>query len=336
EVQEISYAREADVIRELESMDGLDALVWLSQGVREEVKSGWQQSRTVGLTVNRGAFGQTLFSRDDLSAAGEYNVSAGPGVIFLAASQSHSDGTDGQPDAGSLWGRLDDGDRLVVGLSGDADVKEVLESAVAFFDVLLDGTSTLADALEAGTAALGSGATLVSNAYEPSSVTWLEGYDQIWDTVGFTPSNVQAVIPITATPYCGAPGATKTAGDEGHTQPFADVVFDGPFFEGNRVTELTGLSVDVTIRGVVTGFNEGDRVLVEVFGNFDDDYRGYHAFGEGTIREVELDDEGVYTVHFNGAAHTSPYDNSLGEECVLNNPQISTTTSVRAKLVMTP
>ena len=87
---------------------------------------------------------------------------------------------------------------------------------------------------------------------------------------------------------------------------------------------------------VVTGFQENDRVLLEVFGNFDDHYRNYHAFGEGTIREVEIDDDGTYTVHFNGAAHTSPYSNSSGEECVLNNPQISTTTSVQAKLVLTP
>ena len=52
EVVEIPFAREESVILALEDLDAHDALIWLAQGVREERKANWSQSRrSLGPTV---------------------------------------------------------------------------------------------------------------------------------------------------------------------------------------------------------------------------------------------------------------------------------------------
>ena len=225
--------------------------------------------------------------------------------------------------------------RILVGIKGSARAPEILAAVQAFLDLFLSGNSSLEAALLAGTGELSGGAELVSNQVNLEQ-TWLRSWEAVWDDVAFTPSSIQAVIPITATPYCGPPGGTRTAGTEGHTQPFTDITFDGAYFQGERLYEGGGLSVAVHLQGVVSGFQEGDKVLFEVYGDFDKDYRGYHAFGEGEIKEVETNDDGHYIVHFDGPAHTAPFENADGQSCVLNTPQISTTTSVRAKLTLKP
>ena len=73
-----------------------------------------------------------------------------------------------------------------------------------------------------------------------------------------------------------------------------------------------------------------------MWGDFDESFRDFHAFGEGTIQEVSQDDDGVVTVGFNGNAFATPYTNDAGESCVLNGPKIQTTTSGLAAFVLTP
>ncbi len=337
EIVEIPYAREESVTIALEELDAHDALIWLAQGVREERKANWTQSRTVGLTVNRGAYGEAMMGRDALSDAADFNVSGGPGIVFLAASQSYSDGTEGQPDEGSIWERLQDGDRIVVGLEGHADVDRILLAAQAFFDIYMAGDTSLSDALDAGSIQLdGTGARLVSSATD-ESVTWLRRFDDIWDDLGFEAKSGQLIVPITAIPYCGPAGGQRTPKLESYTQPFInEISFDGAYLEGTRQVDFSEYSVDVTMRAMLTGFEKNDRIYVEVFGDFDKEYRAYHAWCEGVIRDTNLLENGGKELQFNGPCHTTEYNDNLGQICVLNTPQMSTTTSVMATLELVP
>lgn len=339
EIEEWQYAREEDVHEVFEQLHHNDAVVWLTQGVRQQVKDEWREARTVGLTVNRGGFGDATMDRNAIEDAVAFNVAAGPGVVFLAASNSYSDGTEGQPDSGSIWQKLQDPDRIVVGIEGEADVARIIASAAAFFDSFFGGEATLAEALVAGTAALqGTGASLQVNQLEvDQDRMWLRTYNTVFEQLGFIPSSAQIRIPIVATPNCGPPGGPKTLGLEDHTQPFADITFDGAAFSGHREYSGAGLEVAVDIIGVVSGLTPGNRVLIEVWGDVDEQYRGFHAFGEGIIQDVLTDDEtGVVEVKFDGRAFATTYTNDLGEECSLKDPRLQTTASEKATIVLTP
>jgi len=54
------------------------------------------------------------------------------------------------------------------------------------------------------------------------------------------------------------------------------------------------------------------------------------------IGSVASDDSGKVTVSFGGVAHAAEYPDAGGDECVLNNPRIATTTSGLGKLELTP
>ena len=338
QVLEHQYVREATLQSTFEGMDGMDAVVWLTQSVREETQGDWRASRTVGYTANRGGFGDTTLDRNELDSLLNFNLAGGPGLIIIAGSATYSDGSEGQPDAGSAWDRISDRDRVVVGVEGIADVRTILDAVETFLEAYLSGEVALGDALELGSTPLaGEGARLKSNQLDIDlDRTWTPASSTVWDDIGFFPSNAQLRIPIAAIPYCAATGQPRQPGDEDQAQPFADVTFDGASFEGSQSTSLTGLTVEVGMRGTVTGLDVDDRIFLEVWGDFDESFRGFHGFGEGIIREVTTDDDGVVTVGFNGVAFATPYTNDKGESCVLNGPKIQTTTSSLASIVLTP
>lgn len=331
EVVEIQYVREDEIAAALRDLDYLDTVVWLAQGVREEVKSGGREYRTVGLTVNRGGYGETMMTRDDLSEIWDENVAGGPGLIVLAASNSYSDGTTPQPDNGSVWHRLSGTARILVGVQGHADVAQILTGTAAFVDAFLSGDKTLQESLDAGNEALeGSDARFITNAQDTSQ-RHLESYDALWDQAPFAPSATKINVPIYALPLCDG-----SMGDEGFATAWAEITFGGAYFEGRRAPDQLPY-VDTNIRGIVTGFDVGDHVYIEAYGGMDkEQYQDFHVFGEGTIKEVETTDEGVYIMRFDGPAHAAPYTNDQGQTCILNNPVLQTTTSQLATLELTP
>ena len=148
-VEEIQYAREDTVRDSLRALDNLDAMVWVSQGVREARKTDIEY-RTVGLTVNRAVYGETLLTRQDIEEMYFDNVANGPGILFLAASNSHSDGHPDQPETSSLWKKLEDTDRILIGVKGHAETNAIIRSAAVFFDSYLRGGIELRDANKRG------------------------------------------------------------------------------------------------------------------------------------------------------------------------------------------
>ncbi len=328
----INYASEADVLSALAELDGMDAVVWLGAGVRVETQGGGAAFRTVGVSVNAGVFGDATLTGARLQEATRLNVGGGPGLVVLLGSNTYSDGTDGQPDNDSLWERLIDGEGILIGVRGSADVADQLAAAQRLFAAL--ATSDDVDAaLARANDGLPAGAEFRVGR---DAQRWPVSSASVWASKPLTPSTVQVTLPVTAVPYCAPAGQPKQPGTASFTTAFADVTFDGASFEGRRTFDGGGLSVDTTIVGTVTGFEVGDRVYVELFGTFDGNVSDFHGFGVGTIREVETDDDGVFTASFNGLAHTTEYTNDSGEECILNNPQLSTTTSGFATIKFTP
>ena len=344
-VTELQYVREDTLQETFEGLDGMDAVVWLTQGVRQLTQGNqdeWRASRTVGYTTNRGGFGDQTLDRDAVKNLLNFNLAGGPGLVVIAGSASYSDGSDDQPDSGSAWQKLNDRDRVVIGVKGLAGAEAILEATEAFLDAYLSGEVSLEDALQLGSLPLAeSGASLESNQFDIDlTKTWTPSASSVWSSVPFYPNAAQIRIPIAAIPFCVAPdapaGTARQPRDEDQAQPFTEITFDGASFSGASETALTGVTVAVNVQGTVTGFEPGDRVFLEVWGDFDDSFRDFHGFGEGTIQEVSTDDNGVITVGFNGTAFATPYTNDLGESCVLNGPKIQTTTSGLAAFVLTP
>jgi|GEM_PF-2236044 len=335
-VTNIDYAREADVTATLRDLDVLDAVIWLSQSVRQETQGGGRTYKTVGLTVNRGVFGDLTFDRGALAAPLSGNVGGGPGLLFLAASGSYGDGSADQIGSGSVWDALDGLGSVIVGIEGEADVADVLRAAAAFVDAWKDGATPLSEALAAGDAALtATGARLRSN-QDDESLTWNRPDADIAAEMPISFSQARLTAPFTATPYCGPPGGQKQPGTSTFTTAWADVTFDGAYFEGHRELDSSDLTVDTTLRGVFTGFTVGSRVQLEAIGDFDKNFRDFHGFGEAVVESVETDDNGKVTISFTGVAHATEYSDGDGNACVLNNPRLATTTSGLGKLELTP
>ena len=337
-VDEHYYVRESTLQETFEALDGMDALVWMTQSVRQETKGDWRASRSVGYTVNRGGFGDHTLDRDAVKEALNFNLAGGLGLVVLAASASYSDGSEGQPDSGSAWEKIKDRDRVVVGVKGLASTEAILLAVAAFLDAYLSGEVSLEDALQLGSVPLaGEGASLESNQFDVDlDKLWTANAAAVWNDLSVFPNSAHIRVPIAAIPYCAAEGQQRQAGDEDQAQPFTDIEFDGAYFSGASETSLTGVDVRVNVVGTVTGFEPGDRVFLEIWGDFDESFRDFHAFGEGTIQEVSTDDSGVVTVGFNGNAFAIPYTNGEGESCVLNGPKLQTTTSGLAAFVLTP
>ncbi len=329
--EELRYAREDDVVSALRDLDLGDALVWVTQAVRDEAMSGGRAWRTVGLTVNQGGYGDATMDRDALTEAWEANLLSGPGLLFLAASNSYSDGSDLQPDNGSVWRRLEGSFRLLVGIEGDAPAPAIIESARAFLAAWYGDGASLADALAAGDVPLApTGAKLHANTQVLDARAPASDAD-LWTEVPWQPSSIRLTVHITAIPYCRTGDGPMQPGKEDFATAFADITFDGASFQGHRA------SSDTTLRGFVTGLEVGDRLAVEFFGNLNKaQFQDIHGFGEGLIQQVITDDQGRLVVSFDGPAHTSEYTNDQGQTCVLKDPQMTSTTSELSTLVLTP
>jgi hypothetical protein len=337
-VEEIQYVRENTLQETIRTLDNLDVAVWLSQGVREVRKTGANpQYRTVGLTVNRAVYGEAMLTRQDIETMWSDNVANGPGIFFLAASNSYSDGHPDQPESSSLWMKLEDTSRILIGVKGHATPNAIIRSTAMFFNAFLSGETTLGKAIQQANGALAeSGAQLLSN-QDDLNQKYLRSYADVWNNAPFTPSGVRLTVPIVGTPQCGEGDGPKSPREEDFATAWADITFDGAYFSGNRKIDSQTLKVDTHIRGVITGFEEGDHVYIETYGDMDKaQFQDFHAFGIAVIEKAELNDEGKYVIEFTGPAHVAEYHDEDGYNCVMVSPSLATTTGVPATLVLTP
>jgi len=331
-VQQTSYVREGTILPLLEDLDHMDAVVWLSQGVRQEVISG-SEYKTIGLTVNRAAFGEATLDFQQLKPAADANVAGGPGLLILAANNSYSDGSANQPASGSIWQTLDDGQRTLVGVQGEADVNRVLAAVEKFVDLYLTGDIGLADAIDqANTVFAGTTALLRTN-QDDGLQRYLKSYDSVWAEAGYTPTSARLTTYIAATPYCDDGPQTNS-----FAAAWADVTFDGAYFEGSRADKVdNAYTTSTNVRGVLTRLEVGAAIFVEFWGGLDKaQFQDTYGFGEGTIVGVETLDDGNIEVTFNGDVNAAPYTDDRGQTCQWSTPKLTTTTSAPSKLVLTP
>jgi riboflavin synthase len=331
EVIEVAYAREEDVAEVLGSSDALDVVVWLTQSVREMKKGDGSSWETVGVTVNRGGFGERTLDRNELGEIASGNLAGGPGVLVLVASQSYGDGSTAEPGQGSIWVKLDGLAPILIGVEGKVDIAE----AVAGVKTLLrewSGGATLEAALAKAKGSL-EAASLRSNAPGQSRLPASSAAILASAPIAF--KKAQLTVPFTAVPYCGSPA---TPGPEDMATAWAYVDFAAGSFTGHRVG--AGDQGETWLQGVVTGFAIGDRVYLEAWGDLEAAFQGFHGFAATTIESLTTDDAtGVVSIGFKGLpaeTHTTPYRNDLGATCALSNPVVSTITGHPGTLVLTP
>ena len=100
--------------------------------------------------------------------------------------------------------------------------------------------------------------------------------------------------------------------------------FDGPFFQGSRVS--AEVELDVSVQGVVTGTSAGDHVYLWIEGDLKKSVQMISVYGTGTIID-KTDADAPMRIFFDGEATSGPYYNEEQHTCYLISPTFSGTTS---------
>ncbi len=322
-VQSIQYARPTDITGFLRGGSPLDVLVWVGASVLEDMGDG---HKTIGMTVNRGGFGDETLPASAVKEAFKNSPFGGPGLVILVGEQSWGDGSGHEMDNLSLFKEFSEGgNRTIVGFQGRGDTVHLLDAANHFANHYING-DTLGDSLAAANDVLighGSSATMTSNhATEPERL-FLGRLDKFWGDLG-DPQGVQTTLYVSVTNKCEGVGGTFYSEPENQANFFVNVDFEGPFFEGSRVS--SDVELDVTVRGVVTGTSTGDRVYLWIEGDLKKSVKMVSLYGMGTIIE-KSDEENPMRIFFDGEATAGPYYNEELHTCYLISPMFSGTTS---------
>ena len=319
------FATSGDIINRLQSGSPLDVLVWVGASVLEDMGGGDQ--KTVGMTVNRGAFGdETLTAKEVKDALGN-SPFGGPGLVVLVGEQSWGDGSGYEGDNLSLFKELTvGGGRTVVGFQGRGDAVHLIDAANNFVAQYINGVS-LGESLDAANTVLskhGSAATMVSNHSDEPDKTLLGRLGEFWGSYE-VPKAVRTTIYVNLNNKCTDDGGVNWYSEsESQANFWVDVNFDGPFFTGQKVS--TDVELDVTVQGVLMGSQPGDRVYLWIEGNLKKSVQLITIYGVGTILEMG-DEEKPLRIFFDGEVTAGAYYNADGHTCHLISPKLSGVTS---------
>ena len=325
------YARAGDVDYILTHAHPFDAMVWLAQGVREEAKTNAVYN-PIGLTVNAGVFGDTLYDRTRIEEMLDVNPLQGPGVLVLAGCETMGDGNGGGEMDKSVPVSLDNKARLLVGFKKCGDARDVLMATELFIDGYLGG-KTAGDSLADANAYLSGEKSdlemvLLPDA-DPESV-FLTDVSKFWDRYtddgvpgdSFFNSNILIINKCT----------NPATGEEYQEDEFFatawsnEIAWEGPFFSGER--QNPGNDVDFTIEGALLEIKEGAHFFFVVKGGLKPEVQELVLYGTGEIIGTVVDDEKPqeFEIEFKGQGNASGYKNKEGHQCVMQPPLLKTTT----------
>ncbi|MBT9559311.1 MAG: hypothetical protein IV100_24970 [Myxococcales bacterium] len=318
------YAR-AEVLDEVFGRGSpADALIWIGAAVREPMGDA---RKTIGMTVNRGLYGDATYKASTVETFLEAHPFGGPGLVVLLGEDTRGDGS-GQDDAKlSLFAELSDtaGHRTVVAVRGRAAPAEILAAGDRFAESFFGGAD-LAAALDAGTAAFTGDATLVTDRNTPKDIVFLRELDGFWGGTAPTGGTSTHILVLSA--VCVDDGGAGTT-EEANLNVFSEVTFDGPFFSGSRQFENGGASLSLTVSGVLLGKQPGDGLFVKFGGDLAADVSGLTLYGTGAVSDKK-DAEKPNRVYYDGTASTSTYQNAAGDTCTVKTPNLSGKTNDQA------
>ena len=322
------YARPKVIEDALLKTSPFDVLVWVGASVREDMSGS---HKTVGMTVNRGVYGDETFQAASVKDLLKKATLGGPGLVLLIGSESRGDGSSQAEGNLALFKELSGSEtRTVVGFDGKGDAAHLLEGASAFLQSWFSGQKLTA-AIAAGNAALearGATATMVTNRLSSAEKLTFPG--KLADFWGGKPSPkaVRTTLYVNITNVCfPADGSKPYSEDEGQASFFVDSDFDGPFFSGARQSVDVGL--DVKVGGALLGTKPGDQLYLRIEGDLKPSMKGIVVYGRGVFVEPSADDlkDHPNRKFFIGDATATDYVNDKGDKCTLKTPKLTGATS---------
>lgn len=330
-VEHETYARAGDVDYILTHSHPFDAMVWLAQGVREEAKTN-AVYKPIGLTVNAGVFGDSLYDRTRIDEMLNVNPLQGPGVLVLAGCETMGDGNGGGEMDKSVPDSLDNKARLLVGFKKCGDARDVLMATELFVGGYLAG-KTAGDSLAEANAYLAGEKSdlemvLLPDA-DPESV-FLTDVSKFWDlyTDDGDPGDSFFNSYMLIINKCTDPATGEEyQEDEFFASAWSnDISWEGPFFSGARQNPAN--DVDFTIEGALLEIKEGTHFFFAVKGGLKPEVQELVLYGTGEIVGTVVDDEkpDEFVIEFKGQGSASGYKNKEGHQCVMQPPLLKTTT----------
>ena len=330
-VEHETYARAGDVDYVLTHSHPFDAMVWLAQGVREEAKTN-AVFKPIGLTVNVGVFGDSLYDRTRIEEMLEVNPLQGPGVLVLAGCETMGDGNGGGELDKSVPVSLDNKARLLAGFKKCGDARDVLMATELFIDSYLAG-KTAGSSLAAANDYLGAEKSELEMVLLPEAdpdAVFLTDVSKFWDlyTDDGDPGPSRIISNILIINKCTDPATgNEYQEDEFFAIAWSDEIsWAGPFFSGARTKEAN--DVDFTIDGALLEIKEGAHFFFAVKGGLKPEVQELVLYGTGEIVGVVVDDEkpDEFVIKFKGQGSASAYKNKEGHQCVMQPPMLKTTT----------
>ena len=320
-----NYVSSAQVANELHTGSPFNALVWIGAAVRESLGP---DHKTVGLTTNRGVYGDETFTATRVKELLAENPFGGPSLVVLVAPESRGDGSGQQDKNLSIFKEFSDAEsgRVVVGFQGHAAPAELLGGAQIFLVAYFGGKS-LADSLTEANTWLeekGLATTLVSSRDSVASEIFFSGpLDSLWEG-GESPKAVRSTHFLNITNKCFDSSGGVYSEDEGQANFFVDVDFDGPFFTGTR--QNADVDLDVTVSGILLGKTPDSRIFIRIEGDLKPSMKGISVWGAGKLKD-EFDKDNPSRIFYDGTALATDYTNSVGDNCILLTPKLSGATS---------
>lgn len=328
-VHTTEYIHEEQVTAGLLESHPFDALVWLGQMVREEVKTN-EVFKPVGMTVNAGLYGDGFYDRDKMTGALNANPVRGPGLVVLVACESLGDFNGGGLLPSSLSAQLDNKARVLVGFHGCTDARDLIEATRLFLDAFFDGVplGTSLDRANEYLSLVG-GAVMVAAPDVPLSTVFLANLGTFWQpyVASDNPGESALTVHMNIANQCYDAAGKKYQEMESFVSAWSRaMIWNGPFFQGEREDPTN--QVRVRLRGALTDIRVGAHFFFVAEGDLGPKVQGITVYGDAVIEKIVVDKAkpDQFTIQFKGSGIASPYINGNGDECMMQPPLLVTTT----------
>lgn len=325
EVRDHPYVGAEVLVDAFQRSSPFDVVVWAGATVREKVGGA---HKTIGMTVNRGIYGDATFKASTVKELLASSPFGGPGLVLLIGEETRGDGSSEEDKNLSLFKELSNAElgRVVVGFRGRAGLANVLEASRLFLTSFFGGATLAAALAEANTFLEGKGteARMISSRESAAdTITFVTDVAGIWEG-GESPKEVRSNHYLNIANKCFTPSGEAYAEDEGHANFFVDVDFDGPFFSGSKVNADVGL--DVHVEGILMGTEPGARIYVRFWGDLKLSVKDISVWGSGELVDEHNPDK-PSRIFYKGQALATDYTNDKGDNCVLLAPSLTGSTS---------
>jgi len=227
---------------------------------------------------------------------------------------------------------LGNGARAVVGFVKCGDARDILFASRLFLGSYLDGKSGLGAAIDVANEWLEAQGTAVRMAAAPGSdleQKFLKNPDEFWSEYTDSESVGESFLTVYANVVNQCKDTSGKVYQENESFATAwtkNIVWDGPFFSGSRVSAEN--NVNVQFSGAFTKIAPKGRFFFSVKGNLGPKVSGLTLYGNAEIQKIVLDDEKPeqFTIEFTGQGVASEYQNEAGDTCIMQPPYLMTTT----------